>query len=224
MEMLKLNSIISDIKEFMHLEGKPEFNIEQAIKDSEDTLVVEWNNKESIESFYMDTYTYIANLAGYNTTEKYTTEIVPTIEWLINKFKAKTILDFGCGIGTLSFYLDSKGYDVTSCDVPSHTIDFYKFRQMKHNRYIKTRFTSEVTGKFDMICLVDVIGHIENIDKFIPYIVSLLNEGGIIFANADFNSGGDEKYPMHFVRPENFSKLLYENGLEMRGDVWFHLQ
>lgn len=107
---------------------------------------------------------------------------------LINKFleTPKEILDIGCGVGTVSLYLASKGHRVYGVDISNNAIKSCKESAEKlgfNNKrvYFKVmNFPSEIPNKkFDFILLIEVIEHLKNDDLALSKIYSLLNKGGI---------------------------------------------
>jgi len=106
---------------------------------------------------------------------------------VINKFldSPKKILDIGCGVGSLSLYLASKGHRVYGIEISSNAIksclESAKKLGLENNARFKIMdFPSKIPNeKFDFILLIEVIEHLKNDDLALGKIYALLKKGGI---------------------------------------------
>lgn len=108
---------------------------------------------------------------------------------VINKFlhkDKKDILDIGCGAGSISFYLASKGYNVTGIDISQNAIsscrDSAKKMKLKNTKFIQGIFPDEINinRKFDAVIFTEVIEHLENDASALSKINELLIPNGIL--------------------------------------------
>lgn len=99
--------------------------------------------------------------------------------------KQLEVLDLGCGVGTIDFYLAQKGYQVTGIDISKDAIDIcnavkkeFKFENTEffHGDVQKTYFKK----KFDFIICSEVIEHVEDDTGLLETILTLLNPGGVL--------------------------------------------
>ncbi|WP_190809779.1 bifunctional 2-polyprenyl-6-hydroxyphenol methylase/3-demethylubiquinol 3-O-methyltransferase UbiG [Flagellimonas sp. S3867] len=96
------------------------------------------------------------------------------------------VLDIGCGAGNHVLYLQSKGYDVSGLDESKGAIAVCK------KRGIKTTILSAILdfddAKFDTILLlmngIGLAGKLENIDRFLQHLKSLLRPNGQILLDS----------------------------------------
>lgn len=105
---------------------------------------------------------------------------------VINKFinSPKKILDVGCGVGSLSLYLASKGNRVYGIDISNNAIK--AGRESAKKLGIENNVDFEIMSfpnkipdeKFDFILLIEVIEHLKNDDLALSKIYSLLKNGG----------------------------------------------
>lgn len=111
--------------------------------------------------------------------------ILPILNSCLNK-NVKTILDIGCGSGTISLYLASKGYKVKGIDISKKAIDACgesaKNIGLKNVEFEICEFPKKKpTGKFDLIFFSEVIEHLPDDELALQKIHKLLNPGGILF-------------------------------------------
>jgi 2-polyprenyl-3-methyl-5-hydroxy-6-metoxy-1,4-benzoquinol methylase len=104
----------------------------------------------------------------------------------INKYvnNKKSILDIGCGAGTLCLYYTSKGHKVLGVDISSKAVESAKqsakFLNLKNAQFQTIPFPKVVPqGKFDFIIFTEVIEHLEDDDLALKKIFSILRPGGI---------------------------------------------
>lgn len=99
--------------------------------------------------------------------------------------KGAKILDMGAGQGALSARLYDLGYSITAADtndddysVSGRDID-YQHINFDDEGDIK-RFVDENESKFDCVCGVEVIEHVENPWAYVRSLTKLVKKGGLI--------------------------------------------
>lgn len=95
------------------------------------------------------------------------------------------ILDIGCGVGTIGFYLANKGFTVDGYDASSDAInianEFKKYSGFKNIKFFHEDVQNiKIIEKYNCIICTEVIEHIENDKKMIKKIYALLKHGGIL--------------------------------------------
>lgn len=122
------------------------------------------------------------------------------------------ILDFGSGIGTRSL-IYAKRNKVTLVEINEKLLDFSKWRFKKY--YLKGNFYTQIPKeeKYDIIMLLDVIGHLTDPIKIINKICSSLNKNGILRITFD-NRADSEDHIIHRNKEIDFHKIFEENGLK----------
>jgi len=109
-----------------------------------------------------------------------------------------SILDIGCGAGTMSLYLASLGHTVTGIDISQTAINACKKSAMTLHLKNATFFKSEFprinvpSKKFDAIIFTEVIEHLENDKEAISIVAKLLKKGGILIISTP-----SSKAPLH---------------------------
>lgn len=119
------------------------------------------------------------------TTQKY---VIPFIEKHRTLTSESAVLEIGCGEGgNIKPFLDL-GCKVTGIDINENQIHIAeKLYASDPNRRNLTLISEdiykveELDHKFDIIIIRDVIEHIPNQERFVPFIKRFLNPSGIIF-------------------------------------------
>lgn len=104
------------------------------------------------------------------------------INLIIKKYvnlKEPKIIDIGCGCGILIEYLKNKGFKyVKGIDVEKKFVD-EAIKRGNNVILCDIEKDIEVTEKYDVVILSDVIEHIENDKKVISNILDIMNKGGL---------------------------------------------
>ncbi len=132
------------------------------------------------EAFHGNTNAQFKLITSSNFTYRIITEV-------LNKYisNGKSVLDIGCGAGTLCFYLANKDNKCVGVDVSDRAIRFCK--QTAKNLDLEKRTAFKVINfpreslrqKFDVVILTEVIEHLENDNLALKKIYELLNKDGI---------------------------------------------
>lgn len=176
----------------------------------------EWNDKnpqtlEEVESFYVNTENYIYDLGLWHFTSRRMYDL-DVVNYSIEKYKPKTVLDFGCGIGQNGYMLAKEGFDVTIADLNGVTFDFAICRFDKHR--VPSRVwhvdnnTTPPHDKYDLILCFDVLEHLsdEEFKKVVEKLIELKHEDTKVLLSTNF--GKSEFHPMHFEREEWKQELI----------------
>ena len=110
------------------------------------------------------------------------------VEVLDKYIKGKNnILDLGCGVGTLDFYLASKGNLVTGVDQSTIAINMARKNAKalgveKNTKYFQKNILGfESKEKFDAVMLFEIIEHLPDDAKAIVKAQKLLKKNGLLF-------------------------------------------
>lgn len=96
------------------------------------------------------------------------------------------ILDIGCGVGTMDFYLASKGKKITGIEISSNAISIAKknaklLNVSKNIDFIAAEFPNKILNKkYDLVIFSEVIEHLENDNKALRDIWRVLKLNGIL--------------------------------------------
>ncbi len=112
---------------------------------------------------------------------------MPKLEQKALELAKGKVLDVGCGAGSHSLYLQNeKKLDVTSIDISEKAIETCKLRGIKNVR-VQDVLTLEGEKHDTIISLmngVGIFGKLQNCNKFLSKLKSLLNPGGQILLDS----------------------------------------
>lgn len=97
-----------------------------------------------------------------------------------------SILDLGCGVGTISFYLANKGHEVMGLDISEKAIGVCKKTSKLLNLDNKTKFiradfqSRKIFKKFDLIICSEILEHLEDDKLALKKIKKLMNKSGLL--------------------------------------------
>jgi 2-polyprenyl-3-methyl-5-hydroxy-6-metoxy-1,4-benzoquinol methylase len=143
-----------------------------------------------------------------------------------------TILDIGCGSGTIAFYLASKGMRVHGIDISSQAIEqcnksAVQLGLEKSTSFDVIDFPKQVPqGSFDFVIMTEVIEHLENDEIAVKRLYSLLKPSGMLLITTpsinaplhkmglakefDKRVGHQRRYNL-----EDLEKLIIRNGFKI---------
>lgn len=116
--------------------------------------------------------------------------ILPVVRKALELVRAKdlskiNVLDVGCGVGTLAFYLAKKGYAVDAFDISSSAIaickEFKAFSGMRNIRFYNQDVSNLKTDKrYDIVLCTEVIEHIPDDKHFLQSVSKLMKRNGLL--------------------------------------------
>ena len=207
---------VSDISSFLNLDE--DYVLNHLINYQPSEMANDWrrNNPKTardMRNFYAKTELYIWELTKWHTSSLYEFRIAATKFVLENypKLTHPRVLDYGCGIGTISLNFAEKDYQTTIADIPGRTLEYAKYRFSRRNLPVKVYDIKEdfdvPNEPFDIIICVDVLEHLSYPVKTIHRLARILRPGGlaVVFAAWDRN----ENYPHHL---EDNCRLYGDTG------------
>jgi 2-polyprenyl-3-methyl-5-hydroxy-6-metoxy-1,4-benzoquinol methylase len=146
--------------------------------------------------------------------------------------KNKRILDVGCGLGALSFYLAKKGANVTGIDLSKTSIDACKneakLKGMTINfRVMNAQIPDFEDKSFDMIVGSRVIHHLPNLELFFKECKRLLKKNGYIVFIEPLKKNIIVELNRKFFAPEkrtHHEHPLYISDIEVAKKIFGNLE
>ncbi len=130
-------------------------------------------------------YTSIAKIYDYLMEDVDYAIWMDLIEEIFTHFdtKPKTILELGCGTGSICTELESRGYKMTGIDLASEMIDFAKTKSESVNFQVGDMRDFSFEEKFDSaLCLFDSINYVHTLEEILQVLdktYEVLKNGGI---------------------------------------------
>ncbi len=115
-----------------------------------------------------------------------------TVIGFINKYAktARKIIDIGCGVGTVDFYLGSKGKKVLGIDISGNAIQKATESSFVMGLGSTVKFKvfnfphKTPSGKFDLIICTELLEHLKNDKLAVDKIHGMATKGGLIICSS----------------------------------------
>lgn len=155
-------------------------------------------------SSYRDDYNDTADIENY--IELHDSEQSPRIERIgIEKFRNKTVLDYGCGGGA---FLDLiKGVAIHTIAIEPFDGYHKSLQERGHEVFKYAKDAKKYEGKVDIVTTFGVIEHVKNPLAMLTDIYELLSENGTSYIETD----NLNDVLMHFDIPE-FNRFFYRTA------------
>lgn len=128
--------------------------------------------------------------------------IIRLIEKAEKHLPGKKVLDVGCGVGSLSFYLSHKGAIVLAIDVSERAIQLAKYTQIQTKsssiKFVRAGLSEMSDQKYsknmspstmDMIVCTEVIEHIDDDSEMLADCYRMLKSNGKLVITTQRNDG-----------------------------------
>lgn len=195
---------------------------------------------EELLNWYRNTESYIWELTAYHLDAGFNYfGMCKGISDRLLLENVHKVLCLGDGIGDLTLYLRSLGFDAHYHDLAgSKTFDFAK---MRSEMYLGKQFSYMVTEGFhigasidfpkdiqyDAIVSLDFLEHVPNVPDWVQFVHAYLRPNGLFCAQNAFNIGSGESgsMPMHLAVNDKYEKewdtLLNNTGFKQLSSNWY---
>ena len=136
---------------------------------------------------------------------------------LIDDIKINNIskaLDVGCGYGYLTYALNKYGLQTKGIDISKEAIS--NAISNYGNYFINGDFfkIDNINDKFDLICMLEIIEHVDDPKKYIDKAWSLLNPGGVLYISTPNKNFYKKKLIWESDIPEVHISLFTESSIK----------
>jgi 2-polyprenyl-3-methyl-5-hydroxy-6-metoxy-1,4-benzoquinol methylase len=168
--------------------------------------------------------------------------IIRTLNREFNNPKNINVLDFGCGVGPVSFPLAYLGYNVKGVDIDQKSIKIANGKNNFKNISFEQKNVDQIEGLFDVIRSTQVLEHINNPKDVLNKLSKKLKKDGILiitipngFGFSEFlkrikqnmkikgmwntNEGkftANQDIHVNFFSIKSFKKIVVSEGLKIR--------
>ncbi|QIN80488.1 mycofactocin system glycosyltransferase [Rubrobacter marinus] len=194
-------SLVGELAEY--LDG-PEEEVLQRCRAGAGELAEAWrtaapNTTEEVTAFYRGTDAYLYDLTWWHALVEDESALagVEALEAAAGH-RARTVLDFGSGIGSLGLLMARHGLDVTLAEINPALSDYARWRFDR--RVLSARFLDAGTealpeAAFDFVSAVDVLEHLPDPRAALRSLAAALRPGGTLFVHLPPEA--DASRPMH---------------------------
>lgn len=128
----------------------------------------------------------------------------------------RKVLEIGCGIGAFSKILKERGFIIKATDISSFIISKAKKLQKGISFSIDNIEKSKEKGEYDLIFALEVLEHLDNPDKALEKIKSILKRDSLLVFSSPYPTKRTLENPTHInVRaPEQWIKLGQKLGFQ----------
>jgi 2-polyprenyl-3-methyl-5-hydroxy-6-metoxy-1,4-benzoquinol methylase len=189
------------------------------------------NSQEKLFYFYEDFHGRIKFQKKVIERKNFTYRLIIDILdlYLVNSQK---VLDIGCGVGTLSFYIASKGNYVKGIDISLRAIEACKITAkelglIENTNFSVTDFSKEtLEGKSDLVICSEVLEHLRDDKLAVRKVFNILKEDGKVLISVPsknsplFRLGLTKKFDervghLRRYNRDEMSCLLKKTGFEI---------
>jgi 2-polyprenyl-3-methyl-5-hydroxy-6-metoxy-1,4-benzoquinol methylase len=200
--------------------------VRERLKDATSAFADEWRTRvqdptdsRQVVRFYEESTTELFDLAEWHASDLIHLRTLVCLDVAAER-GAKTVLDYGSGIGSDAVALASAGFDVTLADVSGPLLAFARWRCQNRGLDVRTIDLKKdplPRQQYDAVLCFDVLEHVPNPVATLRRIRRSMRSNGLLFVHAPF--GADEERPMHIVKKDVAWSWMRAIGFEWCGEL-----
>ena len=199
---------------------------EAEVKLKEHWLALKPRTPAEQARFYRQEKLYIADLTGWLLRDGAVAGFLSMLRKYLQKYQLRTVLDYGCGIGSQGLALAEAGAEVTLMDIEGPVWEYAQWRAKKHGLHDKVRWVplAPILDDYDLILCVDVVGHVPDPFRLLQ---ELSDKAKFTFFNKDFrvrDKAEDDRYPQHHREPDGWWGAFRHNFEQIDSFLWQNLE
>jgi SAM-dependent methyltransferase len=187
-------SVIADLTEYS---GLDESECIHRATHSQFYANLEWGDlprnptPAELASFYQQNNAWVFGLLWYSylQAEGYAWPAVVSIgNDLDGETGARSILDFGAGVGAGAMMFTELGHTVSAADISDPLLRFVKYRSEQRRQeltVIDLNVASPEPAAFDVVCAVQTMAHVPDVGATAAMLHASLRSDGLLFADFD---------------------------------------
>lgn len=211
-------SLVRELAQYL---GHPEEEVFQRCLRGAGELAASWRaaapqGAEGVSDFYRQGDAYLYDLTWWHALadDESALSQVEALELALG-YRARTVLDFGSGTGSLGLLFARNGLDVTLAEINPALNDYARWRFERRGlsaRLLDTGAEALPEAAFDFVSAVDVLEHVADPRSALTALAAALRPGGTLFIRLPPEA--DPLRPMHLWHdPEIILRHLGETGL-----------
>ena len=211
-------SLVRELAEYL---GRPEEEVLERCREGAGELAGAWRaaaprGAEGVSGFYRQTDGYLYDLTWWHALADDESALVgvEALELALG-YRARTVLDFGSGIGSLGLLMAHHGLDVALAEINPALNDYARWRFDRRGlsaRFLDAGREALPEAAFDFISAVDVLEHVPDPRSVLLALAAALRPGGALFIHLPTEA--DHSRPMHLWHdPETVLRHLGQAGL-----------
>lgn len=196
------------------------------LEHATERFTAEWNEKvadphdeRELIRFYNESSTELFDLVQWHRTDAIHYRTLMCID-IARDRGARTVLDYGSGIGSDALALAASGFDVVMADISSPLLAFAQWRCAQRGfatRAVDLKSARLDAGAFDAAICFDVLEHLPRPLTALRTIHKAMRPGGLLFMHAPL--GVDPDRPMHLVHEDVLTPRMRSVGFHWRDDL-----
>ena len=211
-------NLVGELAEYL---GKPEEEVLESCQTGADVLAKAWRaaaprTSEEVTAFYRQLDTYLYDLTWWHTLADDESALagVEALESALDH-RARAVLDFGSGIGSLGVLFARHGLDVTLAEINPTLSGYARWRFDRRGlsgHFLDVGSEALPEAAFDFVSAIDVLEHLPDPRSTLRLLAATLRPGGTLFVRLPLEA--DPSRPMHlWHNPHALLRHIGEAGL-----------